>query len=86
MQELRDAPATTPEELTTLPSGQKPLEDAGWIGISMHTYGCRIMQRIMESCELPGWKEPICREVHPLRLSSLTPKPSPCSGRWLDDP
>ena len=74
MQELRDAQATTPDKLTTLPPGQKPLEEAGWIGISMHTYGCRIMQRIMESCELPGWNEPICREVPPLRLSLIDTK------------
>ena len=33
------------------------------MGIAKHGYGCRVIQRVMEHCVLPGWKDQICRQV-----------------------
>ncbi len=49
-------------------------EEAGFITVAKHVYGCRVVQRIMESCCLPGWKDEICHEV-------CASKPLCCPGR-----
>ena len=38
-------------------------EETGFIAVAKQVYGCRVVQRIMESCRLPGWKDRICREA-----------------------
>ena len=60
-QELSHATISLPAE------GEQSLcqerEETGFIAVAKHVYGCRVVQRIMESCCLPGWKAKICREV-----------------------
>lgn len=72
MQELSLATISLPAE------GEHSLcqerEEAGFITVAKHVYGCRVVQRIMESCCLPGWKDEICHEV-------CASKPLCCPGR-----
>ena len=38
-------------------------EESGFVGVAKHGYGCRVVQRIMEHCVLPGWKDHTCHQV-----------------------
>ena len=61
-QELRDATLKlSPDALDKAAVGER--EEAGFIGVAKHGYGCRVVQRVMEHCRLPGWKDEICRQV-----------------------
>ena len=62
-QELRDATLKLSPEALYDRAAVGEREEAGFIGVAKHGYGCRVVQRIMEHCLLPGWKDDICRQV-----------------------
>ena len=67
MKELRDAtlklaPEALSERERAAASGAER-EEAGFVGVAKHSYGCRVVQRAMEHCALPGWKDLICAQV-----------------------
>ena len=83
MQELSHATISLPAE------GEQSLcqerEEAGFIAVAKHVYGCRVVQRIMESCCLPGWKDKICHEARASKplcdvLAGLASHDCPCEG------
>ena len=70
IQELRDATLKlSPEALGDKAAAVGEREESGFVGVAKHGYGCRVVQRIMEHCVLPGWKDQICRQVRPGRLA-----------------
>jgi len=65
-QELRDAtlklsPEALGDKARAAAGGER--EESSFVGIAKHGYGCRVIQRVMEHCILPGWKDQICRQV-----------------------
>lgn len=80
-QELRDATLKlSPEALGDKGAAAGEREEAGFVGVAKHGYGCRVVQRVMEHCALPGWKDQICRQARPHLSSCVRPTwmLSPC--------
>ncbi|CAL5220649.1 g2694 [Coccomyxa viridis] len=63
LEELRDATLKLSPEALGDRAAAGEREEAGFIGVAKHGYGCRVVQRVMEHCLLPGWKDDICRQV-----------------------
>ena len=67
MQELRDATLTLSAESLgekTAAAGAGAIREVhGIMGVARHSYGCRVVQRIMEHTRLSGWKDLVCRQV-----------------------
>jgi hypothetical protein len=50
----------------------------GAVPLSRHPYGCRVVQRILEHCDVPAYKQDLLREVG--RLFWLLSVPLPDHG------
>ncbi len=72
MQELRDATLKLSPEALGDRAAAGEREEAGFIGVAKHGYGCRVVQRVMEHCLLPGWKDDICRQVRADRRMAIS--------------